>query len=287
MPRTSDYDGVGFEILYRTAHGGPHSNYEGKEVLTLILAREDAFDYPRANSTAERQRVLNRSQIFINGEPFGLALGRKEPLKADDLKPALIRVSEDVVPSHSIRGSLEEPQSGDVSGDAGVTVAKVVAPATPTFADAMRLQSKYQSQLNAIAIGGGARFHLDSGTTPSFEITGDQTVLHFTLRNGLPLGRETTSIYKRAAQSFDLFLAPQMRELERELAPEEDIDALDFSVLNQLSAGTSGIETIDYICPSKSVRAFVANKISTQELISQSVVLVNGVRISLNLQLVE
>jgi len=288
MPQTADYDGIGFEILYRTRHTGARPDYEGREVLTLIFAREDAFNYARANGTAERQHMLNRSQIFVNGEPFGLALGRKEPLKADDLQPALLRVSDDVTVSHPMRGVAEDSQPNtDAQGDAVTAAPKVMAASAPTFADAMRLQTKYQPQLNAIAIDGGTRFHLDPGTTPSFEISGEQTVLHFTFRNTLPVGREAMSIYKRAAQSLDLFLAPQLRGLERELAPAEDIDALNFSVLNQVGVGSAGAETIDYICPAKSVQAFVANKISTQELISQSVVLVNGVRISLNLQLVE
>jgi len=47
------------------------------------------------------------------------------------------------------------------------------------------------------------------------------------------------------------------------------------------------MKTINYICPLTSLYAFVANRITSQDLINQSVVLVNGVRIALDLQLVE
>jgi hypothetical protein len=151
----------------------------------------------------------------------------------------------------------------------------------------MQLQTKFQTELNAIAREDGAKLHLVEGTVPSFEIAGDQTLLHFAVRNTLPFDRSTTSIYRRAAQSFDLFLARELRGLSRDLPAGGGYDALDFSVLNRVGAAKDDLETIDYICPLDSLRSFVGNKITGQDLINQSTVLVDGVRIALNLQLVE
>jgi hypothetical protein len=151
----------------------------------------------------------------------------------------------------------------------------------------MRLQTQFQAQLNSIMKEDGARFHLVESTAPSFEIYGDQILLHFTMRNTLSFERSTSSIYKRAAQSFDLFLAPELRDLSRKLPANAGYDALKFSVLNHSGAEKTSFETIDYICPLNSMRSFVENKITSQDLINQSIVLVKGVRIALNLQLVE
>jgi hypothetical protein len=60
----------------------------------------------------------------------------------------------------------------------------------------------------------------------------------------------------------------------------------DFSVLNNLGAEQTPSEEIDYICPLKATRSLVGNKITTQDLVNQCI-LVNSVRIGLNLQLVE
>ena len=49
--------------------------------------------------------------------------------------------------------------------------------------------------------------------------------------------------------------------------------------------GTS--EAIEFICPRAALKQFVNAEITNQQLLDQSVVLVNGVRIALNLQLVE
>jgi len=156
-----------------------------------------------------------------------------------------------------------------------------------TFADAIRLQTQFQAQLNAVAKEDGARLHLEAKTPPSFELAGDQTLLHFTLQNSMAFDRNTTSIYKRAALSFDLFLAPELRSLSRRLPDDQQYDTLEFSVIDHSAADRASPETIDYICPLASLRSFVANKITTQDLINQSVVLVNGVRIAVNLQMVE
>jgi hypothetical protein len=71
------------------------------------------------------------------------------------------------------------------------------------------------------------------------------------------------------------------------LPVDEGYGALDISVLNQVEAGSTPPETVDYICPLSGLRAFVENKITSQDLINQSAVLVNGVRIGLNLEAVE
>jgi hypothetical protein len=120
-----------------------------------------------------------------------------------------------------------------------------------------------------------------------FEVSGDQILFHVTMRNALSFERGATSIYKRAAQSFDLFLAPELRGLSAEIPTDDEVETVEFSVVNHFGSDRGGSETLDFICPVKAVRSFAANKITTQELIDKSTVLVDGVRIGLNLQLVE
>jgi len=193
----------------------------------------------------------------------------------------MVNPSEDakgsVVQAASYSTAFAKRRNGDVSDSSS----------GPNFADAVRLQKEFQSQLNALLSDGGVRFHLDDNSPPSFEVSGDQMQLHLTLRNERAFDQNGSSIYKRAAQSFDLLLAPELRGLSRGLLGDGEFDALDFSVVNQFDVSRPGTETIDYICPVKALREFVANQITNQELINRSVVLVNGERISLNLQLVE
>ena len=53
------------------------------------------------------------------------------------------------------------------------------------------------------------------------------------------------------------------------------------------SNGKERSEALEYLCPKHLVRKFANSEITNQELIDKSQVLVNGVRIALDLQLVE
>jgi hypothetical protein len=168
---------------------------------------------------------------------------------------------------------------------------KAVDPHTspsPTPAEAERLNEKHQSQLAALAKEGATKFHFVDYAPPTFMVFRDQIALQMTLRNSLQFGPAKGSIYKRAAQSFDLFLAPQLKDLSDRISPDIEFQLFDFSVLNKLSpAAKSTSEAIEFICPRTSLKQFVNAEITNQQLLDQSIILVNGVRIALNLQLVE
>ena len=109
-----------------------------------------------------------------------------------------------------------------------------------------------------------------------------------TMRNSLVFGPAKGSIYKRAAQSFDLFLAPQLKDLSEKIPADLEFQLFDLSILNKLAPGAKGTsEALEFICPRTALRQFVNAEITNQQLLDQSVILVNGVRIALNLQLVE
>jgi hypothetical protein len=64
------------------------------------------------------------------------------------------------------------------------------------------------------------------------------------------------------------------------------IDLYNFSVAPFTSNGNER-SALEYLCPKNLARKFANSEITNQELIDKSQVLVNGVRIALNLQLVE
>ncbi len=88
IPANADCDGIGMEILYDTRDASSAYDYEGKEVLTVVFSRGDALAYPLLAGDAKRQEILNRSDIFIDGKDYGLALGQKKPLNVEALDRA-------------------------------------------------------------------------------------------------------------------------------------------------------------------------------------------------------
>jgi len=305
LPTDLPCDGIGFEISHHTRARDRSYDYEGKENLVLVLDRDDAWALSRASMDLERQEILNRSKVFISGKDFGLSLTERDPLNVEALprsvpaKPDATSTARSSTAGHSSLLKSNHPVSPvspavAVPADPAPANANPVVPrpkavdSPPARVDAERLNEKYQAQLAALAKEGATKFHFVDYAPPTFMIFRDQIALQMTLRNSIQFGPAKGSIYKRAAQSFDLFLAPQLKDLSDRISPDIEFQLLDFSVLNKLSPGAKGAsEAIEFICPRATLKQFVNAEITNQQLLDQSIILVNGVRIALNLQLVE
>ena len=311
LPEDLACDGIGFEISHHARTRERSYDYEGKEILVVVLARDDAWALARTSTDSARQEILNRSKVYVSGTDFGLSLTERDPLNVQALSrsvPAKPDATSTARSSALVAGSslLKSNRSlssvspvvptraadpASASANAVLPPPKAVDPPTsppPAPADAERLNEKHQTQLTALAKDGATKFHFVDYAPPTFVVFRDQIALQMTLRNSLQFGPVKGSIYKRAAQSFDLFLAPQLKDLSDRISPDIEFQLLDFSVLNKLSPAAKGTsEAIEFICPRTALKQFVNAEITNQQLLDQSVVLVNGMRIALNLQLVE
>jgi hypothetical protein len=312
LPQDVTCDGIGFEISHHTRTRDRSYDYEGKEVLVVVLDRDDAWALSRASTDSQRQEIVNRSKIFVSGKDFGLSLSERDPLNVQTL-PRSVPAKPDA--TSTARSSTATGHSSLLKSNLSLTSAPPVVPAPaqtvsdganptlpstktvdppqpasppPTQAEADRLSEKYKVQLAALAKEGATKFHFVDYAPPTFVVLHDQMALQMTLRNSIQFGPVRGSIYKRAAQSFDLFLAPQLKDLSDRISPDLEVQLFDFSVLNKLSPSAKATsEAIEFICPRSVLKQFVNAEITNQQLLDQSVVLVNGVRIALNLQLVE
>ncbi len=310
LPQDIACDGIGFEISYHARSRERSYDFEGKENLVLVLDRIDAWALSGATTDPVRQEILNRNKIYVSGTDFGLSLTERDPLNVQAL-PRSIPARPDATSTARSSTLVTRSPLLNLNHPLPAVSPAVAAPADPVPAnanpspsspkdsdppplppsapaDADRLNEKYQAQLASLAKLGAAKFHFVDYAPPTFMVFRDQIALQMTLRNSLQFGPAKGSIYKRAAQSFDLFLAPQLKDLSDRISPDVEFQFFDFSVLNKLSPGPKGTsEAIEFICPRVAVKQFVNAEITNQQLLDQSIILVNGVRIALNLQLVE
>ncbi len=296
-------DAIGFEVSYHIRAAEKSYDYEGKELLVIVLDRADAFVLAQSTNDTERQDILNKSLIFLGGHEFGLSLLEKDPYAVS----ALPRTKPSKTDSSSTAGSsstlsrlnhtMPDPISSVVPGApsdsfSSATVKPDLSQTKPvaTQDDVDHLQAKYQAQLDTLAKEGQTKFQFVDYDPPAFVIIGKQLALQMTLRNTLRFDIEKSSIYKRAAQSFDLFLAPKLKDILDNVPDDNVVEVYDFSVVNPLTTefgSRERSEAVEFIVPANMARQFVNNDITNQALIDKSQVLVNGVRIALNLQLVE
>ncbi|MGB2901766.1 MAG: hypothetical protein WBB89_21095 [Candidatus Acidiferrum sp.] len=311
LPQEMACDGIGFEISHHAHTRDRSYDYEGKEILVVVLDRDEAWALSRASTDSQRQEIVNRSKIFVSGKDFGLSLSERDPLNVQTL-PRSVPAKPDA--TSTARSSTAAGHSSLLKSNLSLTSAPPVVPAPAeavsdganaalpstkavdpqpaspprTQAEADRLSEKYKVQLAALAKEGATKFHFVDYAPPTFVVFHEQMALQMTLRNSIQFGSVRGSIYKRAAQSFDLFLAPQLKDLSDRISPDLEVQLFDFSVLNKLSPSAKATsEAIEFICPRTAFKQFVNAEITNQQLLDQSVILVNGVRIALNLQLVE
>ncbi len=298
------FEKIGLEIAYHVRRKSKDYEYEGKEILVVVMDRSDALGYGDIDNSNDQQALLNRSEIYLNGKRFGLALGKDTSLELADLDriEADPPISSNLMHAamSTLSASNEDLQTAESSSAIQApAVPSAIAPKTPpanpaeaapsaTQADADQLQSQYQSQLDALGKEGAAKMHFVDYAPPSFIVFKNHIYLQVTLRNPTSFDAATSSIYRRTAQTFDLFLAPLLKPMLDRISPQMQIAGMDIAVINPLHNGTaSSSEAVEFISPMSSLRQFTNADITNQTLIDQSIVMVNGVRIGLNLQQVE
>lgn len=314
FPSNANFDTYGFEISWHVRRRTHNYDYEGKEIIALVFNKADALSYLNAQRQSERQEILGRSETYVNGKEFGLALDERDPLPVGEVEHASAPAPTPDPDTHSpppasdsdnrLTGIYEAPLGGlrkpeakapggdglaSPSSDLGQKLDKPqAATARLTQADVEVLQRNYRTELDALAQEGVSKFHFVDYAPPSFVIFRNRIYLQLTMRNSNVFDKNTTSIYKRAAQSFDLFLAPQLRSLLDKIPAGAEFDGFDVTVLNDLTSHPKpSSEAVEFVCPLLSLRQFSEAEITNQDLINQSTVMVNGVRIALDLQKVE
>ncbi len=259
------FDAFGFEISYHVLRHTSSYKYEGKENLVVIFDKLDGLRYVGLSEDSRRQSILNASEIYLNGKPFGLALNMDTPFDIETLN--------------------RQPKAKAKQDSA----APVESPLHARNINLDALQEKYRSELEALGNEGMAKYHFIAYGRPSFVLFRNRPMLQMSLRNPETFDGSGSSIYRRAARTFDLFLAPQLKGILEKVPVSEDFDVVNITVVLDISTSNApkSSEAIDFILPLKLARRFASADITNQELIDEGVVLVNGVRISLQLSQVE
>ena len=303
IPPDVDCDAIGIEVGFHVHDVGKSYDYEGRDILVVVLDRKDAFQMVLEKDDNARQDILNRSMLFLGGEEYGLSLLDRDPMVVDPAArskwtkiDAMSTASSSTSASRLIRSNpnlLPSAAAGNPADSAAGSSAKVdLSQSKPavTPADADKLQAQYQPQLEALSKAGRAKFGFVDYDPPTFVVVSKQMVLQMTMKNSTRYDPDKTSLYKRAALTFDLFVAPKMKDVLDAVPSDLPVDYYDFSVVNPLlssSGGKERSEAIEFLLPRILAQKFAKSEITNQELLDKGQVLVNGVRIALNLQMAE
>jgi hypothetical protein len=163
-------------------------------------------------------------------------------------------------------------------------------PSRDTSPDAVKgKQRSYQTDLDRMVQGLTSVAHFAPDAPPEFLPFHNGLYLHLSVTTTLPK-IAAASQYRLAALAFDQHIAHLIRPVLEYFKAHEDFDGIDFATSVRLAgdASTEGSPVaVEFIFPLSMLRTYAQFDCTGQQLIDASYVLINGERVSLNLQIAE
>jgi hypothetical protein len=150
------------------------------------------------------------------------------------------------------------------------------------------LQKLFQSTLDRMVQELDAQAHFIQYAPPAFIPFHNGLYLELPLTTTLPPA-SAGSEYRLAALAFDQHIAHLIRPVLAHFKDSSDFDGIDFSTTVKLAPGAADTSpvAVEFIFPLKLLSAYADFDATGQQLIEASFILINGERVSLDLQIAE
>jgi hypothetical protein len=288
MDRSVPFDAYGFEIAYHVRSTVQKVDTEGAENLVLVIPRSVGERLAAAKDVEGRQGALLDSSVFLNGQPLTLWLsgdeapldvknrylarrkGEKPPdLDAADPEPGSL-VSSSLIPESELAKKIR---------------ARASAPPDLSPLRMEKLETQYGSAIQKLVAELTAPAHFVSYAPPAFIGFHDGAYLQLSVSTDLeqPAG---SSQYRIAALAFDTHISHLLRPVNRYFHDNPQFDGVDFSTTVHQSAQPAS-ESVEFVVPFAVLNCYEKYDCTGQELINRSIVLINGERVTLDLQKAE
>jgi hypothetical protein len=271
---------------------------ENCENVAFILSLSAARELIAATTSGAQEAALLHGQLFVNREPvegWGLispqvAAARSTPqVPISDLPQTDTRLTNGVALSHAImRTSLSETPKLTVSAPARPPGGLAAEAHPEVSADSLKgLQDSHQAELDRLVRELDKQAHFVSYAPPAFIAFHKGAFLQISVVTTL---KETAgpSQYQMAALAFDEHIAHLIRPVLAELKEISDFDGLDFSTTVRLAGTAEGSPlAVEFIFLKRALISYQSYDLTGQQLIDAGFVLINGERVSLELQAAE
>jgi hypothetical protein len=284
-----------FEISHHVRKKVLGVSSEGVENVVLILPRDSAQRLVAAVDPVARHAAIFEGKAFLNAVPISFwprpetvaAQAQQAPEKAVQAPPVSPRPAKDAgipdrLAQHPAAILAQQPAPAPPSADK--------PPSRDTSPAAVKnLQSSYQSDLDRMVQELNAQAHFVGYAPPAFVPFHKGLYLQLSVTATLPK-TAAGSQYRLSALAFDQHIAHLIRPVLEYFKGHEDFDGIDFSTSVRLAGEQSpdgGTVAVEFIFPLSLLHTYAQFDCTGQQLIDESFVLINGERVSLNLQMAE
>jgi len=268
-----------FEISHHVRKKVMGVSSEGVENLVLVIPKTSAQRLAASGDPHVQEVALQEGEAYLNAEPISFWPRAAEPAAQQAAAPAL------TPPEPAVLGRMAKG-----AGPPAVIAKVVPAPSDPArdgSEDAVRtIQKSYQEVLERMERELDGQAHFIRYAPPAFIAFHNGLYLQVPVTTALPAAGG--SQYRVAALAFDQHIAHLIRPVLAYFKESGDFDGIDFSTTVRLASEQSpGAVAVEFIVPLKLLRLYADFDSTGQQLIDGSFVLINGERVSLNLQAAE
>lgn len=252
---------------------------EGPENVALVIQREVAQKLVAARTPEEQQAAMLDASMYVDGEPFALWLsGDEPPLQPPSVQRPMKRAKPAMVEVASLEPMAAPAPAPTVSEKLYELPPTPIHNATP--ADLAVLQSAHAVTLTRLRRELDAQARFVAYAPPSFITFKGSAYLELSLDTPVLAGMQG-SRYKLAALAFDEHISHLIRPALGYFSDQPGFDGIDFSTTVKPDGGTP--ISVEFMLPLKAMRCFVDYDCTGQQLLNGGLVLINGERVTLQL----
>jgi hypothetical protein len=295
--KNSSFQAYAFEISHHVIGKVGGVAVERPENLVVILPRIAAIQMVNAKDDTARQAAIMRGEVFVNAKPTTLWLSAEGPQLAQEAPPD----DPSTAAQSAATSSAEAVRSGEQDTDklpspVHVQTLKPVKPADPpkpardTSPQALAsMQSAIKPILDGMVKELDPQAHFVSYAAPSFIAFRGGVYLQLSINTTLA-EPPTASRYRLAALVFDDHVAHLIRPVLGYFKDDSQFDGLGFSSTLHLATkpgAAASSEAVEFFFSFAALRCYERYDCTGQQLIDAGTVLINGERVSLDLQTAE
>ena len=240
---------------------------EGVEHIAFLLPRSAARTFLSAATPGEQETALMHGALYVNASP---APGWENQAQAWTEAPA--------VPASS------SPVAAVSATPAPPAVAlRSLAPTRETL---RQKQASYQPTLDTLVRELDKDAHFVAYAPPAFIAFRDGAYLQLSVSTTLEEA-QPGSRYRAAALAFDEHISHLIRPVLSRLKDRAGLDGVDFSTAVRAAGENASALAIEFIFPWPALVCYEKYDCTGQQLVDQGFILINGERISLDLQSAE
>jgi hypothetical protein len=279
-----------FEISHHVRKKVLGVSSEGAENVVLILPKAAAQQLVAAKNPGAQQAAVLEGEVFLNAAP--IALWPRPEVAKVELAPVSAPAS--MTAPRPIKAPIMQPVPNLLAAKLEPPVktpSLAAAPVRETSPERLKsLQSSYQGVLDRMVQELNMQAHFVRYAPPAFIPFHNGLYLQLSLTTALPES-DGGSRYKLTALAFDEHIAPLLRPTLAYFKEDRgDFDGIDFSTSIRLGGDKNpdgSVVAVEFIFPLTMLRAYEQFDCTGQQLIDSGFVLINGERVSLQLEIAE